>query len=541
MSTRPEDAFEIEEKDLLGRVGVLETRHGRVRTPAIAPVVNPTKPVLQPAEIASMGFDLLMTNSYIIKRSHGSLAVELGVHGLLGVDTPVMTDSGAYQLMVYGSVDVGPREILEYQISLGSDIGVILDIPTRIGIPKGQVEREVEETLRRAEEAAEMDRGGMLLVGPVQGGQFLDVVSRAAARLSRMDVDIYAVGGPTQLMEEYRFEELVRLVMAAKMNLPVGKPLHLFGAGHPLILPLAAAMGADIFDSASYVLYARDERYITSSGTLRLREMSELPCSCPVCSRLSLEDLRDLPKQERIVELSRHNLYVLLEEVRRIREAISEGRLWDLVRGKAALHPSLRKAFSVFARYVPFIEKYHPVSRPRASGIHFTTPLDRYRPEVYRYFKTLAERYKPPPRRVLVVIQETADKPFSRFGWISLLLRAICREGLYRSVHLAVLSPAYGVIPLELDGYYPLSQYEAPRDLYLDYGTLSSDVAWYVANSRSYSRVLLIHYDLPPALIEEVERKVRGLGLEFFRLRAVPDREDIGRVTKTVGLLVAGL
>jgi Queuine/archaeosine tRNA-ribosyltransferase len=39
----------------------------------------------------------------------------------------------------------------------------------------------------------------------------------------------------------------------------MSKPIHLFGAGHPLTIPLAVALGCDTFDSASYMLYARDE------------------------------------------------------------------------------------------------------------------------------------------------------------------------------------------------------------------------------------------------------------------------------------------
>ncbi|HDD34227.1 MAG TPA: tRNA-guanine transglycosylase, partial [Thermofilaceae archaeon] len=217
------DYFEILDEDLLGRIGRLKTRSGVVETPALAPVVNPAINVIPPSEIVELGYRLLMTNAYLIKRRYGDVAVDLGVHKLLGVESPVMTDSGAYQLMVYGEVDVKPLEIVEYQVRLGSDIGVILDIPTRYGLSRETVVKEVEETLRRAREALMVERNGMLLVGPVQGGVYLDVVARAAQELSKMDFDIYAVGGPTQLMENYEYTELVRLVMTAKMNLPPGK------------------------------------------------------------------------------------------------------------------------------------------------------------------------------------------------------------------------------------------------------------------------------------------------------------------------------
>ncbi len=59
-------------------------------------------------------------------------------------------------------------------------------------------------------------------------------------------------------MEAYRFSDLVEVVMAAKKGLGPGAPVHLFGAGHPMVFALAAAMGCDLFDSAAYALFARE-------------------------------------------------------------------------------------------------------------------------------------------------------------------------------------------------------------------------------------------------------------------------------------------
>ena len=110
------DCFEIEEVDLLGRIGKLKTKHGVIETPTLAPVVDPGKNVVPPSEIAELGYTLLISNAYIIKRRYGDVAKEIGVHSLLGVSTPVMTDSGAYQLMEYGEVSVAPLEIVKYQV-----------------------------------------------------------------------------------------------------------------------------------------------------------------------------------------------------------------------------------------------------------------------------------------------------------------------------------------------------------------------------------------------------------------------------------------
>jgi len=73
-------------------------------------------------------------------------------------------------------------------------------------------------------------------------------------------------------------------VRAAKRGLDPDAPVHLFGAGHPMMLALAVAAGCDLFDSAAYALMARDGRYLTVSGTEHLEDMEYFPCSCPVCA-----------------------------------------------------------------------------------------------------------------------------------------------------------------------------------------------------------------------------------------------------------------
>ena len=76
-----------------------------------------------------------------------------------------------------------------------------------------------------------------------------------------------ALGSPVEFMESYEYKLLAEMIIAAKKNIPTSIPLHLFGAGHPLTIPLAVALGCDTFDSASYMLYAKHDRVITEDGT----------------------------------------------------------------------------------------------------------------------------------------------------------------------------------------------------------------------------------------------------------------------------------
>ena len=43
---------------------------------------------------------------------------------------------------------------------------------------------------------------------------------------------------------------------------------------------------------------AKDQRYMTTSGTYQLIDLIELPCSCKICSNHNVEDLKKLPKYE---------------------------------------------------------------------------------------------------------------------------------------------------------------------------------------------------------------------------------------------------
>jgi len=96
-----------------------------------------------------------------------------------------------------------------------------------------------------------------------------------------------------------------------------------------MMFSLAVALGCDLFDSASYALYAKDGRYMTARGTYHLNKLQYLPCSCPVCSSLNARELFESENREEL--LARHNLYVTFEEIREVKQAILEGSLWELV------------------------------------------------------------------------------------------------------------------------------------------------------------------------------------------------------------------
>ncbi len=285
------DVFEITNKDLLGRTGKLYTPHGIVETPTVMPVINPNLRLIEPKELKHYGAQMLITNSYIIYKSEKwrDDALKRGLHSMLDFDGPVMTDSGAFQLSVYGSVEVTNGEIISFERDIGADIGVPLDIPTPPDVPVERAKEELEITLSRLSAAREYS-GKMMLAGPVQGSTYPDLREEAARRVFTMDFDIYPLGAVVPLMEAYHYRELIDVIVRCKMGLGPAAPVHLFGAGHPMMLALAVSLGCDLFDSAAYALYAKDGRYMTVDGTYHVSMLQHLPCGCPVCSSHSARD-----------------------------------------------------------------------------------------------------------------------------------------------------------------------------------------------------------------------------------------------------------
>ncbi len=455
-------SFEIKEKDLLARIGRLKTKTGTIETPLLFPVVNPVMQTVSPRKMREQfGFEALITNAYILKKRSSAELKPNGLHDFLDFKGTIMTDSGAYQILVYGDVEVKPEEIVEFQETIGSDIATILDIPTAWKVTEEYAKQTVDETLKRAKEFFEQrTRDDILWVGPVQGGRYLNLVVQSSQEMGKLPFDIHALGSPTEVMERYRFDVLVDMIMAAKMNLPVQKPLHLFGAGHPLMFALAVALGCDLFDSAAYALYAKKGRYMTETGTSRLNELEYFPCTCPRCVLTTPKELREESPDAVRTFLAEHNLYVSMFELRRIKQAIKDGRLWEHLQMQSHSHPSLLQAFKKLEKYRNWIEK-HDVS-VKNSGLFCFDSTDLMRPEVVRHERRLAERYTPPKVPILLLSPQTRTKPFHRSREFRQIIGGLKDKsnGFLDKVHVCFYAAPFGIIPYELDEVYPLSQHE---------------------------------------------------------------------------------
>jgi 7-cyano-7-deazaguanine tRNA-ribosyltransferase len=479
-------AFELKDRDLMGRIGRLKTKGGTIETPAFMPVINPLTQVIPPKRMKKeFHVNIVITNSYITKKNFSDIP-NLDVHRLLDYDGVVMTDSGAYQILVYGGVEVTQPEIIDYQRKIRSDIAVILDIPTGWDVPREKVEYTVAETLRRAEAALPLIKDSdALWVGPVQGGRHLDLVAESAKSIGAMPFQIHALGSPTEVMERYMFPVLVDMIVAAKRNLPPDRPLHLFGAGHPMMFSLAVALGCDLFDSASYALYAKDNRYLTPHGTLRLEDVNYLPCSCPVCRKHTAEELKTATKAERERLLAEHNLHVCMAEIDAIKQAIYGGSLWDLVERRSRGHPAMASALKRLWEYREDLEKGSPAFK--GHGVFYYDHHSLARPEVTRYTRLLNENYRRPAgAETLILISAPPHRPFDGSDEYRHLHQHLYNEMGEDTdrLHLCFYAAPYGPVPADLSETYPLSQYEisTPLDIETTRYTAGA-VASYVAGS----------------------------------------------------------
>jgi 7-cyano-7-deazaguanine tRNA-ribosyltransferase len=446
--------FELKDKDGLARIGILETKHGMIETPTLLPVINPNQITIRPAEMRTcLDVQAIITNSYIIGKNDNlrTVALEKGLHSLVGFDGPIMTDSGTFQAHVYGKIELEPLEIIEFQKAIGSDIGTVLDIFSEPEDGREKAESDLTETIRRTRMSAE-NKGDMMLAGPIQGGRFPDLREWAAKEMSKLECDVFPIGGVVPMMERQMYSTLADAVLSAKTFLNPSKPVHLFGAGHPMVFSLAALMGCDMLDSSAYAKYAREGRMMFADGTRFLAEMRDLPCQCPVCSAHSVEELRQSPEKEKLLAL--HNLYVSFAELRTVKQAIHEGRLWELAETRCRAHPSLLDGLKCLGKHIGFLEKHEPLSRDLA--FLYTSQESYNRPAVTRLRKRIMERYEPPSGTAEIIFPEAA-RPYSR-TYAEPIRTALERTDAHFWAD-SLLCP----VPLELDEMFPVSQSVVPE------------------------------------------------------------------------------
>lgn len=448
--------FEIKKSDLAGRIGILHTNHVKVETPAYVPVIHPARQSIPAKKIREMGFDLVITNAYITLKRYGEEAVQKGIHKIIDYDGAIMTDSGGYQVLEYGDIDVDYKKILEFEKGIMTDIAIPLDRPTGLGLSKKKAIEYVNHTLKISKETLDArEDNGQIWIGPIQGSEYSDLVKKSTRTLVKDGFQMLALGSPVEFMESYQYKLLANMIITAKKEMPDFIPLHLFGAGHPLTIPLAVALGCDTFDSASYMLYAKHDRYIMEEGTSHLEEIAYFSCNCEICRKFKPKELLSQGKEERVNGLALHNLYSIKSEVDRVKQAINEGRLWEYALRKLRAHPKLFETMPLFTRNNAFFANKTP--RFKENAVFLFTKEDQFRPEITR-FHSAVRKFKT-KKNTLVIIPDGGTRPFYLSNEYNKLKKKYKKD--IEKIQFCQYNPFLGIIPLELSDMFPAAHYVA--------------------------------------------------------------------------------
>lgn len=356
------------------RVGLIDTPHGEIPTPAFAPVgTQATVKTLAPRDLEEIGATLILANTYHLYLRPGADVIEKlgGLHHFMAWNGPILTDSGGFQVFslqdlravsdegvrfrshIDGSEHIfTPEKVIHLQEQFGADIIMTLD---ECPVPF-DYEYNVA-AMRRTHLWAERclaahTRRDQALFGIVQGGIFPDLRRESAAFITSLGFDGYAVGGLS--VGEPKEQTLAMLDLTVPL-LPADRPRYLMGVGSPEDIFEAIARGIDVFDCVLPTRLARNGAVFTRQGRLNLRnaEFTEDPrpieesCGCYTCRNFSRAYLRHLVKADELLGLhlnSLHNVYFLLQLVRDIRQSILDGTFTALKEAFLASYPIIDDA-----------------------------------------------------------------------------------------------------------------------------------------------------------------------------------------------------
>ncbi len=347
------------------RLGQLKTDHGMIETPEYMPVgTQASVKAVTSRELDELQTQIILGNTYHLYLRPGMEVMKQmgGLHRFMNWSKPILTDSGGFQVFSLSKLRemteegvhfrshldgakffLGPRESIQIQQTLGSDIMMAFDEcppwPCSEEVVRAAVERTVrwgkisrETQLEGRNSNEERPTKNQALFGIVQGLHYTELRRECAERLVEIGFDGYAIGGVSVGEPE---NEMYMAIEATVPHLPKPQVRYAMGLGQPHQLVEMVARGVDIFDCVLPTRVARHATAYTSNGTLNLRGSQyrtdprpiEENCSCYACQTFTRAYLRHLFKAGEIVGLmllSLHNLHFYLELMRKIRKSIAE-------------------------------------------------------------------------------------------------------------------------------------------------------------------------------------------------------------------------
>lgn len=297
------------------------------------------------------------------------------------------------------------------------------------------------------------------------------------------------------------------------------KPLYCSVMGLPHRLAFLVYCGFDLFDSIPLVMAAENGTYLTSTGALDYQSIKDLPCSCPACAS----------GRRGKNELLEHNYNEAENELRLVSHAISQGKLRELVESRVRSDPWLVQNLRLMDLEQYALQEAH--ASVRGSPFHAGSKESLSRPDIVRWRMRLQERYmRPAGTRILLLIPCSARKPYSLSQSHRRFRDAIDLSGRGSIVHEVIVTSPLGLVPRELELFYPAKDYDIPVTGHWDGDEkkMAEDlVSWLVASQR---------YDLVISHLGDEREPVNSVLKDFVdtSLGHPGSRESLERLEKTI-------
>ncbi len=356
-----EFGFTLHATDGGARRGTVTTGRGDIATPAFMPVGTAgTVKGLYLDQVKGAGADIILGNTYHLMLRPGAERIDRlgGLHGFIGWDGPILTDSGGFQVMslsalrqmsekgvtfkshIDGAIhEMSPERSIEIQGLLGSDIQMQLDECVALPADTDTMKAAMELSLRWAErcQVAFGEQPGKAMFGIVQGGDDEKLRVQSAEALKAMDLKGYSIGG---LAVGEPQEVMLAMLDVVCPILPAHKPRYLMGVGTPQDLLRSVARGVDMFDCVMPTRSGRHGLAFTRRGRVNLKNARHAEdhrplddeMDCPASRTYSRAYLHHLIRSGEMLGmmlLSWHNTYYYQWLMAEMRRAIERRRFAD--------------------------------------------------------------------------------------------------------------------------------------------------------------------------------------------------------------------
>ena len=345
------------------RRGQITLAHGTVQTPAFMPVgTYGTVKAMSPLELHEIDAHIVLGNTFHLWLRPGLevIAAHGGLHRFMAWDSPILTDSGGFQVFSLGALRkiteegvkfqspvngdklfLTPEESMRIQRVLNSDIVMIFDECT----PHPATLREAADSMRLSLRWAQRSKDAHgdnpnALFGIVQGGMYEELRDESLRGLTGIGFDGYAIGG---LSVGEPKADMLRILSHTAPQLPREKPRYLMGVGTPEDIVAAVARGIDMFDCVMPTRNARNGWLFTQHGDIKIRNAMhktdtkplDKDCACYTCKNFSRGYLHHLQRVNEILGArlnTIHNLHYYQQLMTEIRSAIEADAFAEFAR-----------------------------------------------------------------------------------------------------------------------------------------------------------------------------------------------------------------